>query len=178
MNYKDKIKQAKKEIHTKAKDIKQEEKAKYHEKTKELDKNYDQKANAAKKEVISNQAYLFGGKSFKELVTQGDSWYRGFLWLIQVWLFWLIVFYTTIFIAYSFLPSLGNNFGHALGLSVHADIIDKVNLMFIPTMFTGLGILVAEYIIFRWFWKVLNRLFGHLRYKSKLKHNRLSITTD
>lgn len=171
MSYKDKIKQAEKEIHTKAKDIKQEEKAKYQEKAKKLDKKYDQKANKAKKEVISNQACLFEGKSFKELVTRSDSWYRGFLWLIQVWLFWLVVFYTTIFIAYSVLPSLGNNFGHALGLSIHADIIDKVNLMFIPTMFTGLGVLVAEYIIFRWFWKVLNRLFGNLRFKSKLKHN-------
>lgn len=173
MKYSDKIKQAKREIKQKSGEIKQEEKEKYNKKIQELDHVYDQKAKQAKTDVLENQKYLFGGKSFKELVMQSDSWYRGFLWVIQVWLFGLIVFYTTMVIGFSFLPTIGNNFGHALGLSIHADIIDKMNLMFIPTMFIAGATLVIEFIVFKWLWKIFNCLFGHLRYKSKFKHNRL-----
>lgn len=147
----------KKEIKKKKIAIKKQEIENYHQKTDEIDKKLDK--YKTKKVVTPIDFFKLG------------YFWRSFIWLIQIWLEVLIAFVMIMYTAESVLPVIGNNIGHALGLSTNSKLIDQVNLMYLPTIFCGVFLVIGEYLILKYIWKFFNYEFGKVRMRSKEKHH-------
>lgn len=131
-----------KQIKLKTKQIKKEERKKYNDRSAKLDQKVEQIGQAAKlKNKTANQKLIDKIK--------GGALIRGLWWFVQFWIEVSIIMLTCQVGAQTILPRIGLILGHASGLTTKADIIDKVNIMFIPTEFIGLIMVLAVYIYIR-----------------------------
>lgn len=149
----------KKQIKEKKNQIKNEELDKYHKRTAKIDQKIDKAMNKLDQKAADSRK-VAGFKLYKR------SWVRGILWLLQFWLEVGIGFSVTLYLASSILPMIGNNIGHALGLTTEASLIDQVNLMFLPTAFVGIILIVCDLIFLKWLWSKMNKYLGRIRRNS------------
>ena len=149
-----------KQIKLRAKKIKKEEQEKYNERSSKLDQKVEQIGQTAKlKNKTANQRLIEKIK--------GGALIRGFWWFVQFWIEVSIIMLTCQVSAQTILPRLGLILGHASGLTTKADIIDKVNIMFIPTAFIGLIMVFGCLYLYKISWKYLTKWFDKLRLKTK-----------
>lgn len=149
-----------KQIKLKAKKIKKEEQEKYNERSSKLDQKVVQIGkDAESKNKATNQRLINKIK--------GGALIRGLWWFVQFWIEVSIIMLTCQVGAQTILPRIGLILGHASGLTTKADIIDKVNIMFIPTAFIGLIMVFGYLWLYRISWKYLTRWFDKLRLRTK-----------
>lgn len=149
-----------KQIKLKTKQIKKEEREKYNDRSAKLDQKVEQIGQTAKlKNKTANQRLIEKIK--------GGALIRGFWWFVQFWIEVSIIMLTCQVGAQTILPRIGLILGHASGLTTKADIIDKVNIMFIPTAFIGLIIVFGCLYLYKISWKYLTKWFDKLRLRTK-----------
>lgn len=149
-----------KQIKLKAKKIKKEEQEKYNERSNKLDQKVVQIGKDAKsKNKVTNQKLVNKIK--------GGALIRGLWWFVQFWIEVSIIMLTCQVGAQTILPRIGLILGHASGLTTKADIIDKVNIMFIPTAFIGLIMVFGYLWLYKISWKYLTKWFDKLRLRTK-----------
>lgn len=149
-----------KQIKLKTKQIKKEEREKYNERSAKLDQKVKQIGQTAKlKNKTANQRLIEKIK--------GGALIRGFWWFVQFWIEVSIIMLTCQVGAQTILPRIGLILGHASGLTTKADIIDKVNIMFIPTAFIGLIMVFGCLYLYKISWTYLTKWFDKLRLRTK-----------
>lgn len=149
-----------KQIKLKTKQIKKEEQEKYNERSTKLDQKVEQIGQTAKlKNKTANQKLI-------DKIKDGTL-IRGFWWFVQFWIEASIIMLTCQVSAQTILPRLGLILGYASGLTTKADIIDKVNIMFIPTAFIGLIMVFGCLYLYKLSWKYLTKWFDKLRLRTK-----------
>ena len=149
-----------KQIKLKTKQIKKEEQEKYNERSTKLDQKAEQIGQTAKlKNKTANQKLI-------DKIKDGTL-IRGFWWFVQFWIEASIIMLTCQVSAQTILPRLGLILGYASGLTTKADIIDKVNIMFIPTAFIGLIMVFGCLYLYKISWKYLTKWFDKLRLRTK-----------
>lgn len=153
-----------KAIKLKAKQIEKDEQSKYKKRTENVDRKAQALGEKAKAKNKSQNQKLIDKIKNGALV-------RAFWWLVQFWIEVSLIMFTMQLSAQTILPRAGVILGHAAGLTTKADIIDKVNIMFIPTGFLGLALLVFLLMLYKASWKKLTEWFGILRDRSLKKHN-------
>lgn len=149
-----------KQIKLKTKKIKKEEREKYNDRSAKLDQKVEQIGQTAKlKNKTANQRLIEKIK--------GGALIRGFWWFVQFWIEVSVIMLTCQVGAQTLLPRIGLILGHASGLTTKADIIDKVNIMFIPTAFIGLIMVFGCLWLYKISWKYLTKWFDKLRLRTK-----------
>lgn len=161
----------KKQIKQKNKEIKQEEDAKVKAQQAKVDAKSDkmiEKAEAQQKSARTTWNYVFGG-TIRDVFIDGRI-FRGILWFLQGFIEADIVFSVAMWFVTNQLYQMGEAIGHGAGITTDSNMIDKVNMMFIPTAFMALvcfaGLMVGAVLL----WKFMNKIFGRLRIRSKFKH--------
>lgn len=162
----------KKQIKQKNKEIKEEEAKKVKQQQDKLDAKSDKMVKHAEKtqrDARTTMNYIFGG-TIHDVFTDGRI-FRGFLWALQIFIEADIVFSVAMWFVTNQLYQMGEAIGHGAGITVDSNMIDKVNMMFIPTAFMALvcfaGVMAGAVLL----WKLMNKIFGRLRMRSKYKHN-------
>lgn len=169
VKYSDNIK---KQIKQKNKEIKNEESQRVKKEQAIADAKSDErikKAEKAQKSARATWNYVFGG-TIHDVFTDGRI-YRAILWFLQAFVEADIVFSVSMWFVTNELYQMGEAIGHGAGVTTESNMIDKVNMMFIPTAFMGLvcfsGIMAGAWLL----WKLMNKIFGRLRLRSKFKHD-------
>lgn len=162
------------QIKKRQKELDKERKENTQKKIEQIDQKFkpvEQKLAQTQAQVRKNSPYFSQNDHWYDFIINGSLW-RGFLWLVQALIEMCIGYGLAQYTASSLISEIGNSIGHAMGLTNESSLIDKVNLMFLPTAFMGAFLLVAIFIFLKILWRGLNKPFGRWRMHSLIKHQK------